>query len=313
VAVAKAEPQVAAPSAIEAEPVLEPAGDAFDLAAELAGALGSEAPSATARSMEGEGFQEVFAAFKAGVQREVGDGDTEAHYDLGIAYKEMGLLDDAIGEFRIAMGDPARRLACLHLMGVCALDLGRASDAEAHLSQALAGGALPAQQEAALRVDLGRVYRALGDASRARSSYEEARRIDPNFEGIDALLDELVRDAVAPADAVAGSERFESFDELMGEAAAAGAAARAKPGAPAYESFDDLIDDDAEPRATAEPAPVAAAEIELEDAADPVIDEPAPAEPEVAPPPSPTPPPAAKEKPAPDAAPARRKKKISFV
>ena len=28
--------------------------------------------------------------------------DVETHYDLGIAYKEMGLIDDAIGEFEVA-------------------------------------------------------------------------------------------------------------------------------------------------------------------------------------------------------------------
>ena len=57
----------------------------------------------TLAGTEEEGFEQVFHAFKSGVERELGESDHEARYDLGIAYKEMGLLDDAIGEFRIAM------------------------------------------------------------------------------------------------------------------------------------------------------------------------------------------------------------------
>ena len=50
----------------------------------------------------------MFDAFKTGVERQLGEGDHEARYDLGIAYKEMGLLDDAIAAFQLAMGAPER-------------------------------------------------------------------------------------------------------------------------------------------------------------------------------------------------------------
>lgn len=40
---------------------------------------------------------------QAKVQEEIGETDLEARYNLGIAYKEMGLLEEAVGEFRMAM------------------------------------------------------------------------------------------------------------------------------------------------------------------------------------------------------------------
>src|SRR6185503_7758551 len=42
---------------------------------------------------------QVFEKFKAGVKAQVAENDSATHYDLGVAYKEMGLLPDAVGEF----------------------------------------------------------------------------------------------------------------------------------------------------------------------------------------------------------------------
>lgn len=43
---------------------------------------------------------------QAKVDEEIGDTDLDARYNLGIAYKEMGLLDEAVIEFRMAMRKP---------------------------------------------------------------------------------------------------------------------------------------------------------------------------------------------------------------
>jgi tetratricopeptide (TPR) repeat protein len=300
------EPEEAAPApaaasaALQAEvtaPSLEGiavdlSGD-FDLAAELSGSMGGDEPvGRTLAGTEEEAFEQVFAAFKTGVERELGEQDHEARYDLGIAYKEMGLLEDAIAAFQLAMGAPARKLACLHMMGLCALDLGRANDAVAHLEQALSLPDLPSDQRVPLRYDVGRAYAALGDVPRARAAFEEVRAADPGFGDVEG---EIARLAMGPAAKPEGAcaEAYESFDDLLAETR--------QPAAPRYESFDDLFDDDGEPE-DVEPEPAAASE---------------------EPPPAPEPPaneqlPASEDPPAAPAAraasgPARRKRKISFV
>ncbi len=173
---------------VTAPVVFEAASDdaaGFDLAAQLSDAfdLDDEAGAGMplAAGTEGEGFEEVFAAFKQGVEGALEDGDFEARYDLGIAYKEMGLHEDAIGEFQAAMGAEARKLPCLHMMGLCAFELGRIIDAVAHLEQALGLPGVQEEQQIGLRFDLGRAYAGVGDVPRAREAFEAVKNLDPEF------------------------------------------------------------------------------------------------------------------------------------
>jgi tetratricopeptide (TPR) repeat protein len=61
-------------------------------------------PAAPLSSEEDKIVQSVVEKLQAKVNEEIGDSDPEARYNLGIAYKEMGLLDEAMGEFRVARG-----------------------------------------------------------------------------------------------------------------------------------------------------------------------------------------------------------------
>jgi tetratricopeptide (TPR) repeat protein len=260
------DPQDAATTELESEsePVsaAEEDGD-FDLAAELSDVFEEDASAHRARSSAGteeEGFEQVFAAFKAGVDRELGAGDHEARYDLGIAYKEMGLLDDAIGEFRVAMQDADRRLQSLHMMGVCALDLGRAEDAVAHFEQALAVQDVPEDQQMALRFDLGRAEEARGDRERARAAWEAVVAFDPDFQDVGSRLEALDREPPPEPVSDDSEEAFESFDDLIDESVADEPAAEPE-AAEEYESFDDLMSDDDDDEDESTEAAAAAAEL----------------------------------------------------
>jgi tetratricopeptide (TPR) repeat protein len=72
----------------------------------------AEDPSPPAETAEGGYEQEesivrsALGRLQAKVEEEIGDTDLEARYNLGIAYKEMGLLDEAVTEFRMAMRKP---------------------------------------------------------------------------------------------------------------------------------------------------------------------------------------------------------------
>ena len=247
---------------------------------------------------EEEGFLQVFAAFKAGVEKQLGAQDFEARFDLGIAYKEMGLFEDALGEFRVALQGPNHKLTCLHMMGLCALDLGRSADAVAHLEQALALPDLPADQQMALRFDLGRAYEAEGERARARAAWEAVAAIDPRFCDVRDHLAALDAEPEEAEEADA-EEAFESFDDLMSESLADGADAKPAKGAPAerYESFEDLMGEGAE-----EPAEEAEDETQV---AEITAAEVAEAEEEDSPVPAPPPPPEPRGP--------KRRKKISFV
>ena len=227
-----------------------PGGDDanFDLAAELSEVFGEDRDGASGSGASGsdDGFAAVFGEFKKGVSRMLSEGDHEAHYDLGIAYREMGLLGDAISEFRAAMGNDARRIDCLHMMGLCTLEQGSAAAAVQHFEEALAAKNATPEQQLAVRFELGRAFQALGDRVRARSAFEAVAAIDPTFCDVEERLETVDDESKPEAPAAAAGAGFESFDDLMSEDAEAGAAA-----ASAQENFDDVIaeanDEDAEP------------------------------------------------------------------
>jgi len=171
------------------------------------------APGTQAANVE-EGVAELFADFKQGVSETLDQGDYQTRFDLGIAYREMELLDDAIAEFRYCLDSEDWRLQSLQMIGLSSLDLGRASDAVSHFEQALSAPDLSDTQKAGLCFDLGRAQAAQGETDAAHDSFAQVRGIDPNFAGLKEQVAALSprTPGTEPAD-----EQFESFDDLMAE------------------------------------------------------------------------------------------------
>lgn len=126
-------------------------------------------------------FEDMLAQFKKGIDENVEHDDYEAHYDLGIAFKEMGLLDEAIAEFQKALRDPNGRLRTSEALGVAFFEKGQMAVAEAVLRRAvdtLEGGD---DQKIGLVYWLGRACEAQSKVPEARQSYERAMAVDIRF------------------------------------------------------------------------------------------------------------------------------------
>lgn len=70
-------------------------------------------------------FSNMLETFKAGVAANVDESDSESHYDLGVAYMEMGLLDEAISQFqKVMVGDATleRRVRAYESLGQCFIE-----------------------------------------------------------------------------------------------------------------------------------------------------------------------------------------------
>jgi tetratricopeptide (TPR) repeat protein len=74
---------------------------------------------------EAADFSDMLRKFKQGVADNVDDEDHEAHYDLGVAYKEMGLVDEAIAEFQKALRGTANRARTFEALGNCFVEKGQ--------------------------------------------------------------------------------------------------------------------------------------------------------------------------------------------
>ncbi len=173
----------------------------------------SLAPGTDATTVE-DGVAELFADFKQGVSETLEKGDFQTRFDLGIAYREMELLEDAIGEFRYCLESPDWRLQSLQMIGLSSLDLGRAADAVSHFEQALSAPDLSDAQKSGLYFDFGRAQAALGDTDPAHDSFARVRAIDPKFFGLEEAVASLPprTPGTEPVE-----EQYESFDDLMAE------------------------------------------------------------------------------------------------
>ncbi len=68
---------------------------------------------------EDRDFAEMLSAFKKKVDENIDAEDSTSHYDLGLAFMDMGLLDEAIGQFQVALRGGANPLATLEVLGRC--------------------------------------------------------------------------------------------------------------------------------------------------------------------------------------------------
>ena len=241
---AKKTPAPKAPVVQESAIAVDDPEDSFDLAAELRGMFDDEDGQSDANETSGvlstveDGFESIFSDFKRGVSQTLSEGDHETRYDLGIAYKEMGLIEDAIAEFRLCLESPARLVDSLNMMGLCALDLGRPADAMSHFEQALATEGLPEVQRIGLTFELGRSFEAAGDRARAHSAYQTVAEADPSFPGIQERIAAL--DGSGSGGAAAASDGdFENFEDLTAEVAESGYPEESD--TETFETFDDVI------------------------------------------------------------------------
>jgi len=139
-------------------------------------------------------FADMLRKFKQGVAENVDAEDYQSHYDLAIAFKEMGLLDESIAEFQKALGSPTNRLPTYEALGQCFLDKGQPKLAMSILTRALNE---PATEEQLVGVLywLGRAAAELGLASEALTYYQRVFVLDIQFRDVAERMTEVERAA----------------------------------------------------------------------------------------------------------------------
>ncbi|MEP6780434.1 MAG: tetratricopeptide repeat protein, partial [Gemmatimonadaceae bacterium] len=138
-------------------------------------------------------FESLLRHFKEGVARSLGEEDYDSHYDLGVAYKEMGLLDDAIGEFQKALRGRTYRLAAYEALGQCFLEQHSYKVAVTVLSRALHEPAFQEEQRVGVLYLLGYSCEALQRFDEARSYFQRVYATDIHFRDVSQRLADLER------------------------------------------------------------------------------------------------------------------------
>lgn len=129
--------------------------------------------------------------FRTDVDEQIAADDMESHYNLGIAYREMGLFDDAISEFSKAQKEPARFVDCQTLKGLCYSDQGDYDSAESMFREALAAEHLEEIQRLNLGYELALLHERAGKPQAALDSYREVLDLDRNYRDVAERIAEL--------------------------------------------------------------------------------------------------------------------------
>ena len=130
---------------------------------------------------EDQAFHEALAEFKRGIDANLEANDFQAHYDLGIAFKEMGLLDEAIAQFQKALRSPDGRLRTSEQLGAAFYAKGQYAICEAVLRRAVDGLPGADDEKIGLLYWLGRALEAQQRGRDALPLYERALAVDIRF------------------------------------------------------------------------------------------------------------------------------------
>ena len=132
----------------------------------------------------------LLAEFQRGVEAQLA-GDAQSHYDLGMTYREMGLLEQAVDSFRISQDEPRLAIRSMEMIGRCFADQGRNAEATLEFERALL---LPDADEVAaseLRYQLGCVLQAEGDFASALANFEFVTQHLPGYQDVDDRVRDL--------------------------------------------------------------------------------------------------------------------------
>ena len=180
----------------------EEVGDFFDLGESLKKDLGliGEKDSDDREDYLGgdEVLDEVFDQFKKAIDKEIALEDYSTHYNLGLAYMEMELFEDAIKEFHKTLKNPAllkshdrKYLDCCNLLATCFMRMCLFHEALWELEKGLKRSEYEARDYVPLKFSKGIALENLRKYEDALRLYNEVLAADPGYKDAENKIKEI--------------------------------------------------------------------------------------------------------------------------
>lgn len=136
----------------------------------------------------GELFDKITTA-PSGVKygSEMETSDAQSHFDLGLAFKEMGLYDEAIKEFGKASSDTGRKMVCLIMQGACLRERGEFDTAINMLDRLLKSG-LNLDDSCAAKYELALAFESVGNTDESTRLLNEIDFANHDFRDVSQRL-----------------------------------------------------------------------------------------------------------------------------
>jgi tetratricopeptide (TPR) repeat protein len=133
------------------------------------------------QTMVDSDVKDIFKQFKESFAKSIDDKDSETHYNMGIAYKEMGILEDAIKEFQISLKDPKRERQSISMIALCQIDLGNYPEAVKEFNKIISVMAPDDEAYLDIAYDLATAYMKNREYDNALKLFVEIHTKDSGF------------------------------------------------------------------------------------------------------------------------------------
>ena len=137
---------------------------------------------------ESADFQKMLSQFPEKVSENIGADDATAHHDLGTAFREMGLLDEAIAEYQQALRASADHLPTYELLGQTFLEKNEPEAALRSLTRALDAPFEVEDELMGIYYYLAMAHETVGNKEQAVEFYDRVFSLDINFADVTERL-----------------------------------------------------------------------------------------------------------------------------
>lgn len=138
---------------------------------------------------------DILSEFKKDVDEKIGKEDYESRFNLGIAYMEQGLIDEAIQELQLASRDEKRAVDCYSVISACfrrKRDFKRAIE---RIEKAIDLSEKGSDQSFRLKYEMASVYEEMREWEKAFKLYEEIKKWNPDYLEVAEKIEEIGKKA----------------------------------------------------------------------------------------------------------------------
>ncbi len=127
---------------------------------------------------------DIVAEFKRGMEEKVDKKDYESHYNLGIAFFEQGLIDEAIEEFKVASKDKRQTVDCYSIISYCYRQKRDFHEAVRWVEKGIEFSKANSSQQFALKYELASIYEELKEMEKALALYSQIKEWNPEYKDV---------------------------------------------------------------------------------------------------------------------------------
>ena len=128
--------------------------------------------------------RDALSRLQAKVHEEIGESDPDARYNLGIAYKEMGLLDEAAGEFTLARQKPELFVGASSLLADTLAEKGEFASAIAALDEVLSSESVTEEENRDVRYQKAMLLSRDGREEEAKEIFLSIFEVTPQYRDV---------------------------------------------------------------------------------------------------------------------------------